>query len=374
MFLTESFPLQLDDLLHRVSVRLQISRTQHRLAEERYIAVGRWLEGGSALSRLTPRIYPQGSLLIGTTVRPKSREEYDLDLVCELQADWRKISNPIVLLDSVEARLREHEAYRSMIERRNRCVCLQYAGEFHLDILPGCPDISGPSGSLMIADREVAGWKASNPKGFAAWFEDRAATFDRALIEKMAPLPAQQSVEIKPPLKRAVQLLKRWRDIRYAGKDDLAPISIVLTTLAAQHYRGEGSVNEALSGIVDSIVRSLPRSGQRLIVLNPMNRNEDLSERWDEHPGSYEAFVDGIVSLQQVWKVVTSARGIPEINGWLERLFGEDVAKMAVKEQIQLFENARRQRQLGVRQGTGMLGGAAATGFTAIKPNTFYGA
>jgi len=82
MFFTESFNLQLDDLLDRIGKKLQISPTQHQLAEERYKSIGRWLEAdGSLLAPFNPVIYSQGSLRIGTTVRPRGRQEYDLDLV-----------------------------------------------------------------------------------------------------------------------------------------------------------------------------------------------------------------------------------------------------------------------------------------------------
>ena len=34
-------------------------------------------------------IYPQGSLSISTTVKPLSKQEYDLDLVCEINQSWQ---------------------------------------------------------------------------------------------------------------------------------------------------------------------------------------------------------------------------------------------------------------------------------------------
>ena len=106
MFLTESFHTQLDDLLERICLKLQLSPTQHKLAEDRYMAIANWLEvEGSPLQALLPIIYPQGSLRIGTTVKPWARQEYDLDFVCELQADWRQTLNPLALLDVVEGRL-----------------------------------------------------------------------------------------------------------------------------------------------------------------------------------------------------------------------------------------------------------------------------
>ena len=75
---------QLDDLLQRVGAKLQISKTQRKLAEERYLTVGTWLSKGEELGGAEIEIYPQGSLSIGTTVKPLSKQEYDLDLVCQI--------------------------------------------------------------------------------------------------------------------------------------------------------------------------------------------------------------------------------------------------------------------------------------------------
>ena len=184
-------------------------------------------------------------------MKPRARQEYDLDLVCELQADWQRIPNPLVLLDAVEGRLCSHEKYKAMIERKNRCVRVKYANEFHLDILPACPDPASGNDCLVVPDCEARAWRPSNPKGYATWFEVQTETLQAFAVQKAEPLPEQESVEEKAPLKRAVQLLKRWRDISYARNLDMAPVSIVLTTLAAQHYGRQGSVNEALMGILN---------------------------------------------------------------------------------------------------------------------------
>ena len=75
MYFTESLPHQLADLLWRICVGLQITPTQYETAKQHYTAVGRWLEAdGSLLQTLAPSIYPQGSVLIGTTVRPQKRK------------------------------------------------------------------------------------------------------------------------------------------------------------------------------------------------------------------------------------------------------------------------------------------------------------
>lgn len=364
---------QIDDLLARICAKLQITATQHGDAEDRYIAIGNWLGAdGSLVAAYRPTIYPQGSLRLGTTVKPLASQEYDLDLVCELSADPRSFPNPVTLLDMIEARLREHGTYKMMLERKNRCVRVVYADEFHLDILPACPDTSSGATCVLVPDRKARCWKHSNPKGYAKWFEniaDRAPADSRKHVE---PLPDQVVSSQMVPLKLAVQLMKRWRDIAYADKPEVAPISIVLTTLAAHHYGNQTSVNETLSAILDRIIVSLPPVG-RLKVCNPSNPNEDLSERWDSCPNAYEAFVDGMITFSHQWRQLNEQRGIGQVATFLQQMFGENIAKSVIVEQAKSLEAARAAGELATSGTSGAITSVGGAGTTPIRHNTFYG-
>lgn len=374
MIKTESFILQLDDLLDRICQKLQISRTQHEQAEERYNSIGRWLsDGDGSLFNFSPEIYPQGSLRIGTTVPLLGRQEYDLDLVLEMNLDWRTITNPIMLLNLVDQRLRQNETYRPMLERKNRCVRVKYANEFHLDILPACRDYSSGPNCIMVPDRESRDWKPSNPRGYAEWFDSKADSFKIAIAKQVEPIPAQEPVVTKSPLKLVVQLLKRWRDIHYASNTELAPISIVLTTLATYHYGGELSVTDSMSCVIKGIVASIPPSGRRLTVRNPSNPGEDLSERWDDNPATYQAFVTGLLHLQKTWDAILSQRGIPQIAKLLETLFGETVTKAVIVDQAKQLEQSRESSNLGIRKTTGILSAVTTPATIVVPKNTFYG-
>jgi hypothetical protein len=373
MLMLQSLQSQLDDLLARICLALQLSPTQYNLAEQRYLAVGAWLEaGGSPLARLRPRIYPQGSLRIGTTVRPIGRDEYDLDFVCELQVDPRSVGHPLVLLNAVEERLKQHDTYRSMMERKNRCIRLRYANEFHLDILPACPDPSKGNDCVLVPDRTAMSWRPSNPIGYADWFESRAALAQAVLIEKAQPLPEQESVDTKAPLKLIVQLLKRWRDVAYTKSPDLAPISIVLTTLAGESYTGEQSVSAGLSQTLDAVHAQLSPKGQWLVVRNPANPAEVLSEAWSHNHDAFGAFVRGLADLRDAWREISGGMGIHECTRILERLFGETITRQVLKEQAAVVARARAEGRLGAGRSGGILG-ISSTEAVPIRRNTFYG-
>jgi hypothetical protein len=361
---------QLSDLLLRICMSLQITATQHKAAEDHYNAIGAWLaDPNSGLFRFRPKIYSQGSFRIGTTVKPRKREEYDVDLVCELRADSRLFPNPVALLNLIESRLREHGDYATRLERKNRCLRVMYANDFYLDILPACPDPNGQGTCLVVPDRNARCWKASNPKGYASWFE--TATEKRMVKAALEPLPEFENM--KPPLNYAVQLIKRWRDVFYETQPDLAPISIVLTTLAGHHYAGESNVAPALTGILNRIVAAIPENGPRLAVLNPSNLKEDLSERWNLNPRSYSAFVTGMNSFLRVWTTIIGGRGIPEVTAALNSLFGENLTRRVVEEQADALQKSRRNRELrfDTKSKSIVVGGGLST--IPVRSNTFFG-
>lgn len=378
MLVNTAAAVQLDDLLDRIGIKLQLSETAYERAEERYKAIATLLgKASSTLAKYRPDIYPQGSLRIGTTVKLRGRNEFDLDFVCELQADPRIFPNPTVLLDIIEGILRASEIYRDKVERKNRCIRVIYADEFYMDVLPACPNPStGLYGEhcVIVPDCAAQDWKHSNPKGYALWFENRAKEAVFSFRKAIEPLPEQQSYEDLATLNRVVQLLKRHRDVVFEKNPKQAPISIVLTTLAAQTYLGEASVSDAMGQLLDGITSLIPNLAVgRLQVPNPTNSGEDLSERWDDNPEAYLAFVSWIRTLATTWQELLNTRGIQNTKAVLETMFGEKVTKTAVEDHIRAFEEPRQSGRLAVQRGTGLIVPAVTSAATAIPRNTFYG-
>jgi hypothetical protein len=368
----KSFDL-LDDLLDRVCEKLQISPSQQKQAEERYAAVGKWLsDDKSILALIAPQIYPQGSLRIGTTVKPLRECEYDLDIVCELALDWRKC-DPIKVLNAIEARLRESSIYLPLIQRKNRCIRLDYANEFHLDILPACPDSQKNNGCVKVPDRKDRDWKDSNPRGYAEWFEGRSRQFETMLKAAVEPLPPNEPVNNKPPLKRVVQLMKRFRDINFQNNPESAPISIILTTIAGSFYAGQSSINKSISYILRELMINIQTNQNRIVVLNPTNHDEDFSENWDNFPELYNKFIYWVGEFYELWERVNNTKGIDNISKILKEMFGEDVINVALKSQADFMEDLRNKNLLQVSPITGTLLTNPYQNGIQVMRNTFYG-
>jgi hypothetical protein len=314
-------------------------------------------------------MYPQGSFRIGTTVRPIGRDEFDLDLVCELALGSGSY-DPVAILDAIERRLAANDTYRPMLKRLKRCMRLVYASQFHLDILPGRPEVP-PNGTLiLVPDRKLHMWLPSNPKGYATWFESRAALALITLARKAEPVPDQQSASEKMPLQRVVQLLKRWRDLVYRDDSDRAPRSIVLTTLAGHAYVGEVSTSQAFTAVLDGILQMTAGRVEPLQVCNPANEGELLSEKWQDDPASYRTFVSHLHLLRVRW-AEAQATSIPTLAAILDELFGEETQR-AFRRQSQRITTAREAGALRSTLGSGLLTTTAGRS-VPVRDNTFFG-
>jgi hypothetical protein len=337
----------LDFLLAEVAKALQLTPSQYNLAAQHYGAMADWLgASASPLSRFRPHIYPQGSMALETTVKPRTQEEFDLDLVCQM---LRTGMTAMEVYNAVYDRLRANEVYAAMIERKNRCVRLNYGHDFHLDIIPAEPDELHGGTSIQVPDRELRCWMPSNPKGYIAWFTHRTQMSITELRKRVDPLPRPTPADEKPALTIAVQLVKRRRDVYFADPD-LAPRSVVLTTLAAEHYQGTDHVGSALAQIVVGIRQRIDRAApDPITVCNPTNDDENFCDSF-EGAGRYDAFNRFIRQLERDVQAILATDGIPELQVLLSRLFGEEPVTKAIRS---YGEQLRAQRDLGTLKFTG---------------------
>lgn len=370
----------LDSLLFEICESLQLTPTQHQKAVQRYSAIARTLDGpDSPFANIESNLYPQGSMKLGTTVKPLDGP-HDLDFVCEFNIS-HAAADPMGLLYAMYDVFKGHGVYGGMVELKKRCVRIVYKDEFYLDVLPACRDLGNGGACIQVPDRELQNWTPSNPIAFAIWFEKatrhiliqrpikRALAMDHAA--SIQPIPKIEATDEKTVLQLVVQLLKRWRDIHYA-ESDFPPISVVLTTLAAVTYQGETSLSEALLLVLDRIVRRLDAAraaGHRLQVPNPVHQAEDFSERWNDHLRAYSEFEFGIRQLASAWRAVYSGQGNP--NRELERLFGE-VVNTALIKQARNLQEIRERGGLGIRESGRIV--PVASAISPMLLNTNHGA
>jgi hypothetical protein len=296
---------QLNGLLEQLLADIDVPDGKYREASDRYNAVGEWLGAeGSVLAPFGVSIFPQGSFALGTAIKPGDGDDYDVDAVCLLArppAGWTQRQ----LKEAVGDRLRQHGKYESMLrppEGGRRCWTIKYADEsrFHLDVLPAKPDdwewlldheVPQRYAELAIQitcrdSYDDPAWPKSNPGGYLRWFIDRMRTrFDEArkrlAMAKRAEVHDVPEYEVRTPLQRVVQILKRQRDVMF-GDDPNKPISIIITTLAAKAYDNESDLELAYRNIARGMRAHVQYDGSKYVILNPVNPLENFSDRWDE--------------------------------------------------------------------------------------------
>jgi hypothetical protein len=377
---------QLDILLEIVCVKLQLSDTQFNTAESRYHSIGDWLLAlDSSVRQYDPEVYAQGSLNLGTVIKPHGSTEFDLDLICELQLP--RSTRPSAVYKAIWERMSQHKTYKSLMKKERRCIRLIYANDFHLDIVPAIPDPDESGGHVLVpdlsADLELDTpvndeWKPSNPKGYKHWFKQRCDTQARQLMEARASaegLPQPEPIHKKPALKRAVQLFKRWRDIQYEKERILQPSSIILTTLSGHFYGGESLSSDVLDHLLASIVQ-MRNKGRFDCQVNPANNKENIFDRWNGVTDSLNTFDERIRTFQREWDDLLQTQGLPKITAELKRLFGENPIDAALKEYVERHINQPRENStLVMERSTGSISAAASAAAPAIplKRTSFYG-
>ena len=356
----------LDELVVEVCRTLQITESQFKDAEGHYLAVGRWLRApDSPLARLRPLIYPQGSMALLTTVKPRDHEEYDLDLVLRVEPISE---DPMWLYGKVRDRLAAHTDYGAKLEPLRRCLRLNYAKQFHLDILPARPDELQGGTCIEVPDRKLEDWKESNPIGFRKWFEARTRGVVTEAVRSQVPLPSEPILQLEAVLRRVVQLIKRRRDNTFAGSDD-APRSVVLTTLAGHAYEGQDSIILALRHVLHQIEQAIAAAAPgRIVVLNPSNPAERFCEAWNDV--SYQAFGRFIREFRQGVDELLATRGFDAIGAKLDLLFGGELGAQAVRAYAERRREAMKAGQLRASPTTGLV--LEGTGIRSPR-HTFHG-
>lgn len=318
---------------------LDISPSQFKLAKERYERVAAHLVADG----FDCDIYPQGSIALGTVVRPyrdDRDQSFDIDMICQLNQE-KSQTTPRTVREEIGDSLSTYAAgMKTPMTIDDRCFTLNYAEtaglEFKLDIVPAVPECDSVITSIMAqgVDYEKAKmaiaiieaqpdchedkWIPSNPAGYKAWFEginepfrviarerERKRIFEesRDIYASVQEVPSQLERSV---LQRTIQILKRHRDVYYcrAKQAKFKPASAVITTLAAQaatQIPAHCSLLQCLQHVVWVIVRSeellakapqellvtrqtallLKRSSSKWELRNPANPADNLTDSWD---------------------------------------------------------------------------------------------
>lgn len=371
--------IQLDDLFEQLGQTLDLPPAMREKAVSLYEAVGAHL--GRSASRLLgydPQVYPQGSFALGTMILPINPAcGYDVDLVCLLSI-LKEATTQAYLKAIVGDELRL--GYGPILESGRRCWTLQFDKLFHMDVLPSIPDVERGGTAILLTDTELVRWQYSDPKAYVQWFVGRMATVLNLMKQELA-LSLRASVDdipdwqIRTPLQRAIQLLKRHRDLFFREHPDRRPASIIITSLVARAYLGERSIFEAFENGAKSMQVGLIQKDGRYNIPNPVNPKENFADRWNEFPERatyFRTWASALAVDLATWK--HSAPGVHHLSDAMSPAFGQDVVRKAVEHYGESLATRKTSGALRMATGSGLIVGPSfAAAAVPVRRHTFFG-
>lgn len=294
-------------------------------------------------------------------------------------------------------------------EEGRRCWTLEYRKEsdnikekYHMDILPSIisegysmilekafsqTDISNVDKlAIRITDKEsynydidsdTENWLKSNPFGYGKWFFNRAEISIKkmfSLNESIKPAPKYQQKKL--PLQRAVQILKRHRDIMFDGDED-KPISIIITTLSGKAYNKEENLIDAIKNIINTMHNYIEERYDNDLnktikyIPNPVNEEENFADKWSQYPQREKNFYLWLDKVKTDFSdILSKSQGLQFINESMQKTFGKN---LTTKTFSSYGERQRSKREKGSLKVSSLTGTIGAIG-TKIKNHNFYGA
>lgn len=382
---------ELFSLLEKVGDALDLTDTQYANAKARYEAVGDWLARSDEEALEGAVIYPQGSVALGTANKPIGSDEHDVDLVAHAPR-LLKASSPSMLKQMIGRRLAQNARYAATLEEKQRCWRITFAREFHMDITPSILNLDCAQGGEFVPDKKVSRWKPTNPRAYKTKFDRRAAlkplvrltkamSMDERVQAEVVAFPAQTAR--KGVLRRTVQILKRHRDVQFQdGEKHLAPLSVIITTLAAQSYEycvttfefdNAYDLFRATISLMPAFIDVQVEGGTRVWhVWNETTVGEDFAEKWREEPARAAAFFQWHTQVLADIDRLLLVEGSDEVRKSLAAAVGEQPVSRTFADMTEQVGKARQSSSLRFGAGVGLT--TSATAGTSVRANTFFGA
>ena len=201
---------------------------------------------------------------------------------------------------------------------------------------------------------------------------------DSATIE---PFPEQS--KIKGLLRRLIQLLKRHRDYHFLEiKEDIAPISIIITTLAMRSYEHcvkWYTFDDELEMLVE-VIRMMPHfietdsqnNKKTYAVWNESTIGENFADRWNSEPARVNAFYKWHEKALSDFESIRDAIGLDNVITGSRKQFGQKITDRVMQRRNQKINDARIKETLILAPALGLTTNPAVASITVPK-NDFFG-
>lgn len=243
-----------------------VNLNDHRIEtlNDRVATITNFLSEDTVFGELFVDVIPQGSYAHRTIIKPVGNREYDADILLALKEHptWTPAEYTLELRRAFNSSSR----YAGMAHMRSRCVYIDYANEFHVDVVPYVVDRRAITNNKGGWNGEGC-WQTSLPEEFTSWLEGKYRITG-------GQLPA------------VMRLLKYLRDY----KATFSVKSVILMILAgnvvseSKTWADEGyycDVPTAFVHVLEDLAAWLRSNPGLPPILDPAGSGTDFSERWD---------------------------------------------------------------------------------------------
>lgn len=185
---------------------VNLNDTRITTLEQRVDAIGNFLRN-SDYGATIRSFSPQGSWAHKTIIRSLPEKGFDADLVMYVRPNNAWSAKDYI--EDLYRVFRNHGTYKDKVGRNTRCVMIDYAGDFSLDVVPVVRERLPAGPTFEVCNRLIDQYEPTAPQAYTDW-----------LVEKNHVVGGNQ-------LRKITRLVKYLRDI----KGTFTVKSILLTTL-----------------------------------------------------------------------------------------------------------------------------------------------
>jgi hypothetical protein len=267
-----------DDFESFLRTEVNLNQTRLDRLQNSVNAIENFLDGQATFSPLFQDTIPAGSWAHRTIIKPVGEyDEFDGDVLLYVKenADWQ----PKDYIEQLYAAFRSSDTYKSKAQKKTRCVRIDYAGDFHVDVVPYLERFGSHYITNRLEPENEGRFEASDPEAFSAWIDQRQRASNGSFV-------------------KVVRLLKYLRDY----KNTFSCKSIILTTLLGNELNpviAELQPNDykdvptTLKTLLQALAQSLPETMPA--VMDPAGTGDNFTDRYKDD-WNYRNFRERIIS------------------------------------------------------------------------------
>jgi len=240
---------------------VNLNDTRIATLNSRVDAITSFISAHAVFSEYFIDIIPQGSYAQRTIIKPVGKRDFDADVLLSLKEHPRW--TPAEYTAELKRAFEGNSIYKSMAHKRTRCVYIDYADDFHVDVIPYV------QGKTSITNNKDDAWETTDPQEFTAWLAGKSRIVGGGRLQAV------------------LRLLKYMRDSKLTFTIKSVLLTILVgrvveswrTTIDPKYY---GDTATALVNILGDLDDYLQANPTLPAIYDPAGTGRDFSERWDQ--------------------------------------------------------------------------------------------